>query len=201
MRPCRVWVRGTPDLRSCRERAVAIVGSRAATAYGVHVATEIATSLSGQGWTVVSGAAYGVDAAAHHGALVAARGATVAVLACGVDHAYPRGHADLLASIAACGAVISEYPPGQLPQRRRFLARNRLIAALTMGTVVVEAGLRSGALYAARSWPRARRRHARRSFEPGDGWPQGPVVRIGRGCQNVGDTQRSSCWKSAGQDR
>jgi DNA processing protein len=148
--PYALWVRGTAGLRSLCQRAVAIVGSRAATAYGAHIATQIAASLSGQGWTIVSGAAYGIDAAAHHGALVAAGGATIAVLACGVDHAYPRGHVDLLASIAAHGAVISEYPPGQLPQRRRFLARNRLIAALTAGTVVVEAELRSGALNTAR---------------------------------------------------
>jgi len=121
-RPYALWVRGTAALRSCCQRAVAIVGSRAVTAYGAHVATEIAAGLSGQGWTIVSGAAYGIDAAAHQGALVAG-GATVAVLACGVDHAYPRAHADLLASIAAHGAVISEYPPGQLPQRRRFLFR------------------------------------------------------------------------------
>jgi len=107
-RPYALWVRGTAALRSCCQRAVAIVGSRAVTAYGAHVATEIAAGLSGQGWTIVSGAAYGIDAA---------------VLACGVDHAYPRAHADLLASIAAHGAVISEYPPGQLPQRRRFLFR------------------------------------------------------------------------------
>jgi DNA processing protein len=148
-RPYALWVGGTAGLRSCCQRAVSVVGSRAATAYGAHVATEIAASLSGQSWTIISGAAYGIDAAAHRGALVAG-GATVAVLACGVDHTYPQGHADLLASIAAHGAVISEYPPGQLPQRRRFLARNRLIAALTAGTAVVEAGLRSGALNAAR---------------------------------------------------
>jgi len=148
--PYALWEGGTAGLRSCCQRAVAIVGSRATTAYDAHVATQIAASLSGQGWTIVSGAAYGSDAAAHHGALVAAGGTTVAVLACGVDHTYPQGHADLLASIAAHGAVISEYPPGQLPQRRRFLARNRLIAALTAGTVIVEAGLRSGALNTAR---------------------------------------------------
>ena len=147
-RPYALWARGTASLRSCWQRAVSVVGSRAATAYGAHVATQITVSLTGQGWTIVSGAAYGIDAAAHHGALVAGD-ATVAVLACGVDHAYPRRHVDLLASIAAHGAVISEYPPGQLPQRHRFLARNRLIAALTVGTVVVEAGLRSGALNAA----------------------------------------------------
>jgi magnesium chelatase family protein len=148
-RPYALWVRGTTDLQSCCQRAVSIVGSRAATAYGVHVAKEIAVSLSGQGWTIVSGAACGIDAAAHYAALVAG-GTTVAVLACGVDHTYPQGHADLLADIASRGAVISEYPPGRLPARRRFLARNRVIAALTAGTVVVEAGLRSGALNAAR---------------------------------------------------
>ena len=169
---------------SCCQRAVAIVGSRAATAYGAHVATEIAASLSGQGWTVVSGAAYGIDAAAHHGALVAG-GATVAVLACGVDHAYPRGHADLLASIAAHGAVISEYPPGQLPQRRRFLARNRLIAALTAGTVVVEAGLRSGALNAAR--------HARELGRPVMAVP-GPVTSSASGgCHQLIRDGQATC--------
>jgi DNA processing protein len=148
-RPYALWVRGTADLPSYGPRAVSVVGSRAATAYGAHVAVEISAGLTGLGWTIVSGAAYGIDVAAHHGAL-AAGGATVAVLACGVDYPYPRGHADLLAGIAARGAVISEYPPGQLPSRRRFLARNRVIAALTAGTVVVEARQRSGALNAAR---------------------------------------------------
>ena len=148
-RPYALWVRGTADLQSCCQRAISIVGSRGATAYGTQVAIEIAVSLSGQGWTITSGAAYGIDAAAHRGAL-AADHATVAVLACGMDCPYPRGHVDLLAGIAARGTVISEYPPGSLPQRHRFLARNRVLTALTAGTVVVEAGLLSGALNAAR---------------------------------------------------
>ena len=96
------------------------------------------------GATVVSGAAIGIDGAAHRGAL-AVDGATVAVLACGVDRVYPAAHATLLERIAATGLVVSEYPPGSVPARHRFLVRNRLIAALGAGTVVVEAALRSGA--------------------------------------------------------
>jgi DNA processing protein len=97
----------------------------------------------------MSGGAYGIDAAAHRGAL-AAEGITIAVLACGVDHPYPAGHAQLFAAIAAQGLVISEWPPGRPPARMRFLVRNRAIAALTCGTVIVEAGARSGALNTAR---------------------------------------------------
>jgi DNA processing protein len=148
-RPYALWLRGPADLRvSCR-RSVSVVGSRAATGYGGHVAGEIAADLSERGWTVVSGGAYGVDAAAHRGAL-ATNGITIAVLACGVDFPYPAGHADLFAAIVADGLVISEWPPGQHPGRQRFLTRNRVIAALTVGTVVVEAGERSGALNTAR---------------------------------------------------
>jgi len=98
---------------------------------------------------MVSGRAYGIDAAAHRGAL-AAGAITIAVLACGVDHPYPAGHADLFADVAAQGLVVSEWPPGRHPARLRFLVRNRTIAALTCGTVVVEAGERSGALNTAR---------------------------------------------------
>ena len=126
-----------------------MVGSRAATGYGAHIAGEIAADLGNQGWVVVSGGAYGIDAAAHRGAL-AANATTIAVLACGVDHPYPVGHADLFADIAAGGLVISEWPPGRHPARLRFLVRNRVIAALTCGTVIVEAGERSGALNTAR---------------------------------------------------
>ena len=97
----------------------------------------------------MSGGAYGIDAAAHRGAL-AAGAITIAVLACGVDHPYPAGHADLFADVAAQGLVVSEWPPGRHPARLRFLVRNRTIAALTCGTVVVEAGERSGALNTAR---------------------------------------------------
>jgi DNA processing protein len=148
-RPYALWLRGDADLRYCCLRSVSMVGSRAATAYGAHVCTEMAAALAERGWTVVSGGAYGIDGCGHTGAL-AAEGATVAVLACGVDYAYPRGHQDLFAGISAQGVLVSEWPPGRTPTRRRFLVRNRVIGALSRGTVVVEAGLRSGALSTAR---------------------------------------------------
>jgi DNA processing protein len=142
--PLALWVRGPERLDELTDRAVAIVGSRAATAYGEHVAGDLALGLGERGWTVVSGAAYGIDAAAHRGAL-AADGATIAVLACGIDRAYPTGNGALLARIADSGLLVSEWPPGAAPHGHRFLVRNRLIAALTRGTVVVEAAARSGA--------------------------------------------------------
>ena len=144
-RPYALWLRGNADLRFACSRSVSVVGSRAATGYGGHVAGEIAADLAERGWAIVSGGAYGIDAAAHRGAL-AAEGITIAVLACGVDYPYPAGHADLFAAIAAQGLVISEWPPGRHPARMRFLVRNRVIAALACGTVIVEAGERSGAL-------------------------------------------------------
>jgi DNA processing protein len=148
-RPYALWIRGNADLRFSCLRSVSIVGSRAATAYGSYVAAELASSVAAQGWTVISGAAYGVDAAAHRGAL-GAGATTIAVLACGVDQPYPAGHAELLDTIADTGAVVSEWPPGRNATRLRFLVRNRVIAALSSGTVVVEAGERSGALNTAR---------------------------------------------------
>jgi DNA processing protein len=148
-RPYALWLRGQADLRLACLRSVSMVGSRAATGYGTHVAGEIAGDLAEQGWVIVSGGAYGIDAAAHRGAL-AARAATVAVLACGLDQPYPAGHAGLFADIAGDGLVVSEWPPGRRPARFRFLIRNRTIAAMTCGTVVVEAGERSGALNTAR---------------------------------------------------
>jgi len=141
--PLAVWARGTADLAISTDEAVAVVGARAATAYGEHIAAEFAHALATAGMTVVSGAAYGVDGAAHRGAL-AAGGPTVAVLGCGIDVPYPAGHSALLGSIAKSGLIISEYPPGTPPARHRFLVRNRLIAALAAGTLVVEAGRRSG---------------------------------------------------------
>ncbi len=143
--PLGLWVRGNSELAAVTERSVAVVGARAATEYGLRVAADLAADLATAGWTVVSGAAYGIDAAAHRGAL-AVGGTTVGVLACGVDTAYPSGHAGLLQRIADNGIVVSELPPGSRPSRLRFLARNRLIAAMTRGTVVVEAAVRSGAL-------------------------------------------------------
>ncbi|QBR74269.1 DNA-processing protein DprA [Microbacterium sediminis] len=126
-------------------REAAIVGARAATSYGEHVATELAGDLALEGVAVVSGAAYGIDGAAHRAALREG-GLTVAVLAGGVDRVYPAGHAHLLARIAETGAVISEVAPGTAPTKFRFLQRNRLIAALSGATVVVEAGWSSGSL-------------------------------------------------------
>jgi DNA processing protein len=138
------WARGTASPADVFDRSVAVVGARAATGYGEHVATELGYALATCGMTVVSGAAYGIDGAAHRGAL-SADGPTVAVLACGVDVAYPAGHTKLLDQVAEHGLVLSEYPPGTTAARHRFLVRNRLIAALSSATVVVEAGVRSGA--------------------------------------------------------
>lgn len=144
--PLGLWVRGPLRLDEVvASGAVAMVGSRSATTYGADVAGDLAAVVTRAGLCVVSGAAYGIDQAAHRGAL-AAGGPTVAVLACGVDRAYPAAHRQLLDHLAAHGAVVSELAPGCAPTRLRFLARNRLIAALTAGTVVVEAALRSGAL-------------------------------------------------------
>lgn len=147
--PFALWAKGSARLADACEHSVAIVGSRAATEYGTDVAGEIAYGVARRGVTVVSGAAYGVDVAAHRGAL-AAEAPTAAVLACGVDMSYPRGHAALLDRIADGGLVLSEVPPRSAPSRIRFLTRNRLIAALTCGSVVVEAAVRSGALNTAR---------------------------------------------------
>ncbi|MFJ7151772.1 DNA-processing protein DprA [Streptomyces sp. NPDC100445] len=149
-RPVGLWVRGRPSLRMWALRSVAVVGARACTEYGTHVAAALASDLAERGWVVVSGGAYGVDGAAHRGAL-AARGATVAVLASGVDRPYPRGHTALLDRIAEQGLLVGELPPGDHPTPSRFILRNRVIAALTRGTVVVEAARRSGSLATARA--------------------------------------------------
>jgi DNA processing protein len=144
--PWMVCVRGPHQLASSVEHSVAIVGARAATAYGVHVAGDLGFRLAEAGLAVVSGGAYGIDGAAHKGALAAKAAPTIAVLACGVDVVYPRGHDRLLEQIGQEGLLVSEVPPGCAPTRVRFLVRNRLIAALSQGTVVVEAALRSGSL-------------------------------------------------------
>ncbi|MEU1179748.1 DNA-processing protein DprA [Streptomyces sp. NPDC005820] len=149
-RPLGLWVRGRPSLRMWGLRSVAVVGARACTEYGAHMAATLAAGLAERGWVVVSGGAYGVDGAAHRGAL-GAGGATVAVLACGVDRPYPRGHTELINRIAEQGLVVGELPPGDHPTPSRFVLRNRVIAALTRGTVVVEAAHRSGSLVTARA--------------------------------------------------
>ncbi|HSA49963.1 MAG TPA: DNA-processing protein DprA, partial [Yinghuangia sp.] len=148
-RPIGLWERGPVPVRHAALRSVAVVGSRAGTDYGTYVTDELARGLAGARWSVVSGGAYGIDGAAHRGSL-AGGGTTVAVLACGVDVVYPRGHDRLLARIGETGTLVSELPPGCSPSRVRFVERNRVIAALSRGTVVVEAALRSGALITAR---------------------------------------------------
>jgi DNA processing protein len=163
--PLGLWVRGPLQLHELVD-PVAIVGCRSATTYGTEQAAELAAGLARAGSAVVSGAAFGIDQAAHRGAL-AGDGPTVAVLACGVDRAYPAAHRQLLDHLADHGAIVSELAPGCAPMRTRFLARNRVIAALGRGTVVVEAATRSGALNTA-SW-------ASRMYRPVMGVP-GPVT-------------------------
>lgn len=143
--PLGLWLRGTGRPGLLATDSVAVVGARHCTSYGATTAAEIAADLADAGVTVVSGAAFGIDAAAHRGALSLERPG-VAVLACGADIDYPRAHAALLHRVAEEGLVVSEQPPGEPPHRSRFLSRNRIIAALTRGTVVVEARVRSGSL-------------------------------------------------------
>lgn len=141
--PVLLWAKG--DLELLRRPGVAIVGARAATGYGEHVAMEFAAGLCARDVVVVSGGAYGIDGMAHRAAL-ASGGATIAVLAGGIDRLYPSGHEALLTRVAEQGLLLSEVPCGTPPTKWRFLQRNRLIAALSTATVVVEAGRRSGAL-------------------------------------------------------
>lgn len=137
------------DVQLLNKRSISIVGTRNPTPYGVKVASEMAANFVDREWVVVSGGAYGIDAAAHKGALIA-EGETIAVLASGLDVLYPAGNARLFAEIAETGLLISEYPPGMKALPHRFLNRNRLIAALSHGTLVVEAAFRSGSLRTAR---------------------------------------------------
>lgn len=139
-----LWVCGPLALTEATTTSVAIVGTRTATDYGATVAGDLAYDLAERGWSVVSGLAYGIDTAAHRGVL-SAGGTTIGVLACGIDVPYPRGNRPLYDRLTAEGLVVSEHPPGSAPQRFRFLVRNRIIAALSLGTVVVEMALRSGA--------------------------------------------------------
>jgi DNA processing protein len=142
--PLVLWAIGPERLSDVAERSCALVGTRAATAYGEHVTADLAAGLAERDVAVVSGGAYGIDGAAHRAAL-ATEGLTMAVLAGGIDVPYPSGHSALLHRIGKDGLLISEYPPGVRPARYRFLTRNRLVAAMGGATVVVEAGLRSGA--------------------------------------------------------
>ncbi|WP_458041684.1 MULTISPECIES: DNA-processing protein DprA [Bacteria] len=143
--PILLWVRGRGEALSLRGPRVALVGARASSAYGELVAGELAADLADRGVCVVSGAAFGIDGAAHRAAL-GTGGTTIAVLAGGVDRPYPTRHSEMIARIADHGAVIGEVAPGAAPTKSRFLERNRLIAAMSDATVVVEAGWRSGSL-------------------------------------------------------
>lgn len=143
--PVGLWVAGEPALCELVEQSVAIVGARNCTTYGAETATEVAADCASQSLTVISGAAFGIDACAHRGALAMDR-PTIAVMACGADVDYPRAHAALLERVAETGLIVSEFPPGEPPQRHRFLTRNRLIAGLSQGVVVIEAAKRSGSL-------------------------------------------------------
>jgi DNA processing protein len=146
--PLCLWWRGLEQEFPTAAKSVALVGSRDSTSYGASVTGDLAYSLAQRGFAVVSGGAYGIDAHAHRAALAGGSGPvpTIAVMAGGVDRFYPSGNEDLLRAVCNQGAVIAEVPPGSAPTRYRFLQRNRLIAALSAVTVVVEARWRSGAL-------------------------------------------------------
>ena len=150
--PLALWVYGTLPISKLGDKAVAVVGARAADSYGESVTADIVSDLAADGWIVLSGAAFGIDAAAHRAALAAGT-ATVAVLACGMDVVYPAAHDRLLRDVAGSGLVVTEYPPGTAAAKHRFLARNRIVAGLSDGVLVVEAGRRSGARSTAK-WAR-----------------------------------------------
>lgn len=146
--PLGLWVVGPAHLGEAASSSIAVVGARASTTYGMGVAAELGAGLPAAGYAVVSGAAFGIDRAAHQGCLSVA-GTTIAVLAGGLDRPYPVSNADVIGRIAATGALATEVAPGGAPTKSRFLQRNRVIATMTVGTVVVEAGLRSGSLHTA----------------------------------------------------
>ena len=145
--PIGLVVKG--KVEALASRSIAIVGTRNPTPYGARIASDFAAGFVDREWSIVSGGAYGIDSAAHKGALIA-EGRTFAVLAAGVDVAYPAGNARLFAEIAENGALVSEVLPGSHAIPSRFLTRNRIIAALSQATLVVEAAFRSGSLRTAR---------------------------------------------------
>lgn len=188
--PC-LWVRGDLDGAALAARSVALVGSRAATSYGERVAADLGAELTDAGFAVVSGGAFGIDAAAHRGAL-AAGGRTLVLLAGGVDRPYPAAHSRLFDAVRADGgALASEVPLGWAPMRNRFLLRNRLIAAVSRGAVVVEAAFRSGALSTARQ--------AAALMRPVGAVP-GPVTSMtSAGCHQLLRDAIAVCVTSAGE--
>jgi DNA processing protein len=146
--PIALWLSGQPSrLEGATASRITLVGARAATNYGEHITMELASDLASQGRIIYSGGAYGIDGAAHRAAMMARPGSTVAVLATGLDRTYPVGNQQLFERIQDSGGLlVSELPPGSSPTRWRFLQRNRILAALSGATVVVEAGYRSGSL-------------------------------------------------------
>ncbi|WP_280437500.1 DNA-processing protein DprA [Nocardia carnea] len=150
--PVALWIRGAGRLDLFGQYRIAVIGARATTDYGVRVAADFAGTFATAGWTVVSGGAFGVDSAAHRAALVR-QTPTVAVLATGVDRAYPSAHAGLFDRIREHGLLVSEYPPGSPAAKSQFLQRNRLVAALSRAVVIPECGIRSGSRNTAR-WAR-----------------------------------------------
>ncbi|UKF78998.1 DNA-processing protein DprA [Clavibacter californiensis] len=186
--PLVLWCTGAPAAMAALPGSVAIVGARAATGYGEHVTAELAAGLVDRGVVVVSGGAYGIDGAAHRAAIGSA-GRTVAFLAGGVDRLYPSGHTELFARMRRDGAVVSELPCGASPTRWRFLLRNRLIAAVSAATVVVEAGARSGSLNTAN--------HAVALERPLGAVP-GPVTSVSSsGCHRLLRESQAVCITSA----
>ena len=144
--PAQIFIESSePDLSVLTAKSIAIVGSRNATPYGLRIATEFAAALAEGGYTIISGGAFGIDAAAHRGAL-AVGGKTVVVLAGGVDCPYPLAHSNLFTDASKNGALISEHPAGTPSRKHNFLERNRIIAGLAFGTLIVEAAFKSGAI-------------------------------------------------------
>lgn len=188
--PRALWLRGDPA--ALHAPGVAIVGARASSSYGEHVAGELAGELATDGLVVVSGGAYGIDGTAHRAALRAG-GRTVALLAGGVDRPYPSGHAQLFERVVASGALVSELPCLSAPTKWRFLARNRLISALARATVVVEAGSRSGSLNTAA--------HAAELGRPLGAVP-GPITStMSAGCHRLLRDYAAQCVTSAADVR
>ena len=146
--PAGLFLRGVGQPEALAQPAVAIVGARACSGYGASVARSLGRELAAAGLVIASGLARGIDAEAHRGALEA-KGATLAVLGCGIDRDYPAAHAELARRVADAGLIVSEYAPGVEPAPWRFPARNRIVAGLCAATVVVEARERSGALITA----------------------------------------------------
>lgn len=191
--PHCLWVRGDPALLAAAgDGGVAVVGARASTAYGEHVAADIVAALAAEGRVIVSGGAFGIDAVAHRVAL-ATGGATVAVMAGGADRFYPAAHHDLLQRVAHEGCVVAEVPPGCPPTRFRFLTRNRLIAALPSACVVVEAGWRSGTLSTAN--------HAVSLMRPVGAVPGAVTSAASAGCHRLIREGQAVCVCDAGQVR